>query len=253
MFDFKSHLINLKGKEYLPVAARLLWFRTDRGDSGSVVTELMSADQTVAIFKATVLVDGVVVATGHGTCVPSAGPNGRYIEKAETAAIGRALAAAGYGTQFGGNEFSEGDNLADAPVEARYNPKDSAPAASARPSSELDHYLPKAERPWQPEMLKSQIAVKVKHSKYVGEITTAQRGTLAKVLNDFFLSEEEPDKFRHTLLRYLVGVDSSTKLSKAQASVLLDWASTPEAYAEAMLIIRAAGMDAGQLSFEAVA
>ena len=41
-----------------------------------------------------------------------------YIEKAETGAIGRALAMCGYGT-LQAPEFDEQDRLADAPIEKR--------------------------------------------------------------------------------------------------------------------------------------
>jgi hypothetical protein len=39
-----------------------------------------------------------------------------YLEKAETGAIGRALAMCGYGTQFTGDELDEGVRIVDAPV-----------------------------------------------------------------------------------------------------------------------------------------
>lgn len=40
-----------------------------------------------------------------------------FIEKAQTGAIGRALAMIGYGTQFAGDEFNEAHRIVDAPVE----------------------------------------------------------------------------------------------------------------------------------------
>lgn len=54
-----------------------------------------------------------------------------YLEKAETGAIGRALAALGYGTQFAGNEVREG-RVVDSPVSTnertRKNTEQAAPA-----------------------------------------------------------------------------------------------------------------------------
>ena len=75
-------------------------------------------------MKATVAnSEGLVLATGHGTPKQMGVAKSRPFEGSETAAIGRALALAGYGTQFTGEE--EGEHLADAPVEItlrdRYN------------------------------------------------------------------------------------------------------------------------------------
>ena len=57
------------------------------------------------------------MATGLGSPKTQGVAAGRPFEGAETAAIGRALAVAGYGTQFTGEE--EGEHLADAPVASR--------------------------------------------------------------------------------------------------------------------------------------
>lgn len=114
MFDPKSKVSNLRGKEYLKVKWRLVWFRDER-KNGSIQTEVIST--APLMVKATVLDDGKILATGYGSAQVKQGAvwAGREIEKAETAAIGRALAHAGYGTQF--TDEDEGDNLADSPVE----------------------------------------------------------------------------------------------------------------------------------------
>ena len=114
MFDPKKHLISIKGKDYLPVAARILWFREDHKD-GDIQTEIVNYDPLAV--KANIIVQGNSVASGHGSAEKKPGTvwSGRELEKAETAAIGRALAHAGYGTQFTGED--EGEHLADSPVE----------------------------------------------------------------------------------------------------------------------------------------
>jgi len=114
MFDPKSKVSNLRGKEYLEVKWRLVWFRDDRKD-GAILTEVVSTSPLMV--KATVMDGNKVLATGYGTAQVKANAvwNGREVEKAETAAIGHALAHAGYGTQF--TDEDEGDNLADSPVE----------------------------------------------------------------------------------------------------------------------------------------
>lgn len=113
-FNPKEHLMQLQGKDYLPVAWRIVWFR-EANPTGSIATELIAADTTI-IIRAVVSTEAGILSTGYGTA-PAAGKGswtGRAIEKAETAAIGRALAHAGYGTQF--TDDDEGDSLADSPI-----------------------------------------------------------------------------------------------------------------------------------------
>jgi len=111
-------LISLKGKPYLLAADRLLWFR-EVNPNGIVKTQLMSHQDDTAIFRAEVYTLGqdgqaLLVATAHKMESKSTFPD--YIEKAETSALARALAMAGFGTQFTGDELTEGDRLADAPI-----------------------------------------------------------------------------------------------------------------------------------------
>lgn len=117
-FNPKDHLIDLRGKKYLPVNMRLVWFREDY-PGGSIQTEVMNYDPLVV--RASVYNnEGALLATGHGSANIQQGAkvvwSGREIEKAETAAIGRALGHAGFGTQFD-NDDDDLDNLADSPVD----------------------------------------------------------------------------------------------------------------------------------------
>jgi hypothetical protein len=142
-------LMNLKGKDYLPVAQRLVWFR-ERYPEGSIQTEIVQ-DGKKATARATIAVpinnNYVVLATGHKIETEDSFPDG-HAEKAETGAIGRALAMAGFGTQFE-PEFEEGERIVDAPVEttkSRSNagagpskrsapgPKEASPAGEANPA-----------------------------------------------------------------------------------------------------------------------
>jgi hypothetical protein len=115
-------LMNLKGKDYLEVKYRLVWFREEY-PNGSIQTEVVE-NGDVATAKATIAVpvDGnyIVLSTGHKR--ESKENFGDNYEKAETGAIGRALAAAGFGTQFE-PEFDEGERIVDAPVETKVRSK----------------------------------------------------------------------------------------------------------------------------------
>lgn len=101
-FDPTKYLKTIKVRggaqqPYLPVTARLLWLRAEHPQA-QVTTEALRLDEKGAIFKATVTLPDGGVAVGHGS--ETAGDFGDFIEKAETKAIGRALTALGYGTEF---------------------------------------------------------------------------------------------------------------------------------------------------------
>lgn len=115
-------LLNLKGKEYLQVAHRLVWFRETHPNGLIRTTMLANQGQgpdEFAVFKAEIILDTekgpMLIATGHKRESRKDFPD--FMEKCETGSIGRALALAGFGTQFTGDELNEGDRLADAPVE----------------------------------------------------------------------------------------------------------------------------------------
>jgi hypothetical protein len=99
-FDPKRHVIKVQGRQYLPVSARLIWFREEHPDWG-IVTEIVEInnEEKYAIFRATIFNE-------EGRLISSATKKedikgfGDYIEKAETGSVGRALAMCGYGAQF---------------------------------------------------------------------------------------------------------------------------------------------------------
>jgi hypothetical protein len=129
MFDPQPHLIKLPRKvkdratghyttvydDYLEVKWRLCWFR-DRYPHGVITTEEVCVDLALgyARYKATVEDGQGGRATGYGT--ETAAEFADYCERAETRALGRALAALGIGTQFIGMDLTEGEHIVDAPV-----------------------------------------------------------------------------------------------------------------------------------------
>lgn len=118
-FNPKDYMVNLKGKMYLPVAARLIWFR-ELNPSWTIETEWCAGTEKIALFKAFIKDDkGRTIATAHKFSNKIGDTNEG--EKCETGAIGRALAMCGFGTQFT-DDFEEGESLADAPRERRMSP-----------------------------------------------------------------------------------------------------------------------------------
>lgn len=142
-FNPKEHIIQIKNKgdtaDYLPVQWRLVWFR-EQCPNGTIDTEEVEVDldreveveayawnnetrrsekivkraRGYARFRAVVTDGKGGRATGTKSETAANFPD--FIEKAETGAIGRALAALGYGTQFA-PELNEEHRIVDAPVE----------------------------------------------------------------------------------------------------------------------------------------
>lgn len=142
-FNPNEHVMQLKSKDglkdYLPVQWRLVWFR-EQCPNGTIETEIVHLDldketeeevfawnnekrrsekviktaRGIAVFHAVVKDGKGGVATG--TKMEKAASFGDFLEKAETGAIGRALAALGYGTQFA-PELNEEHRIVDSPVE----------------------------------------------------------------------------------------------------------------------------------------
>ncbi len=166
-FNPGEHLIQLKSKngsaDYLPVQWRLVWFR-EQCPEGVIETEMVHLDpnreteeevytwnsETRRSEKIVKRANGFVVFRaaikdgkgGMATATKSerAASFADYIEKAETGAIGRALAMLGYGTQFTGDELNEEHRIVDAPVDRGTPSTDSngyghKPLASMRPAA----------------------------------------------------------------------------------------------------------------------
>lgn len=116
-------LISLKGKEYLQVMHRLVWFKEKYAEGKGLIRTQMLANNGQGpdeyfIFRAEIYIETdkghVLVATGHKR--ETVGSFADAMEKSETGAIGRALAMLGIGTQFAADDLDEGSRLADAPA-----------------------------------------------------------------------------------------------------------------------------------------
>jgi hypothetical protein len=130
-FDPARFLTRVNGSDYLEVKWRLVWLRDQHPDA-VIETEMMSHEDNLAVFRAHVSIPGGGTATGWGT--ESAGDFRDYLEKAETKALGRALAALGFGTQFCPDfEFgAAAGRVVDSPVRAA---RPTRTASGERPES----------------------------------------------------------------------------------------------------------------------
>ena len=113
-FNPMDHLSDLKGKKYLEVKWRLVWFREER-PNWAIDTQMVDATEQSAVFTAKIYDEaGTLKASGYGSETQKDFRD--FLEKAETKAIGRALAMLGYGTQFA-PELDEGSRIVDSPVD----------------------------------------------------------------------------------------------------------------------------------------
>src|ERR671932_496326 len=130
-FDPTRYVRQLRGKggaaDYLDIKWRLVWLRSEHPDA-QIQTEHVTITNELAIFRAVVSIPGGGSASGYGS--GTARDFVDFLEKAETKALGRALAALGYGTQFA-QEFDVDDGT-DVPAEGRPDVLRTRPVA-ARP------------------------------------------------------------------------------------------------------------------------
>ena len=99
--DFKKskngQMINIHGKEYATVAHRIAVFRRNLGAKAKIETEVISIDKDTVVCKASISLNGIVVATGHAEEKRTASRINQTsaLENCESSAVGRALAFCG--------------------------------------------------------------------------------------------------------------------------------------------------------------
>lgn len=136
-------LMDIRGKDYLQVMHRLVWFREEHPD-WTIETSIQPTNKE-CIAEAKILNEsGRLIAIAHKLETLSGFPD--FIEKAETGAIGRALALCGFGTQFT-DDLDEKARIVDAPTPPKPNvaavPKPTTapiqPTITRRPSKQAEH------------------------------------------------------------------------------------------------------------------
>ncbi len=113
-FNPQKYLIKVKGKDYLEVKFRIHWFRQEHPD-WDIRTDLikLDIDRGIAVVRSDIF-DEQGKHRSSGLSLETMKNFQDYLEKAETSATGRALAALGYGT-LQSVELDEG-KIVDSPV-----------------------------------------------------------------------------------------------------------------------------------------
>jgi hypothetical protein len=115
--NLRKYLLKVQGgKFYLPAAYRIVWFRDECPDWG-VETILLEGGTEAGFATVQAKIyngEGRLIASGIKTETRQDFPAG-WVEKAETGSIARALAVAGFGTQFTPELDDDGSRPADSP------------------------------------------------------------------------------------------------------------------------------------------
>jgi hypothetical protein len=132
-------LLNLKGKQYLMVAYRLQWLSEDVPNY-RIDTNLVRSDENSATVAARVTIFDSATgklsreALAHKTETKT--DFNDFLEKAETAAVGRALAMLGFGTQHALADLDEGTRIVDTPLAKASGAFVPKPSAGVGPKKE---------------------------------------------------------------------------------------------------------------------
>ena len=104
-------VVPIHGKEYKTVAKRIQQFREKHPDY-TIQTDLVEANDTLVVMKATISQGGQMISTGYAEEVRAASKINRTsaLENCETSAVGRALAFFG----LAGSEIASADEVANA-------------------------------------------------------------------------------------------------------------------------------------------
>lgn len=134
-------LLDLRGKDYLTVPYRIVWFHEDHPE-WSIETDIVSVEENSCLSKATIRNDhGRIMSTAYK--FEDRKGFADFIEKSGTGAVGRALAYCGYGTQFCADELAEGERLVDAPLAPRSSDETIQDLVNKMPSATTSMNPPK--------------------------------------------------------------------------------------------------------------
>ena len=185
MGTHKFKTTNIKGKQYVEVNQRLLYFRNESKYEGwSITTDFLALDSESCVAQTTISDnEGRVIAQGTAQEDKSSSYINKtsYIENCETSAVGRALAMLGIGIETSiasSNEVS----MAIAKQEGTPTTKKTAPKkAPAQKSTDISVLFSRAEDFLKKNPTQDNLAKVLK--KYEGEFSLEQAAMLGDIVN----------------------------------------------------------------------
>ena len=201
--------------DYLQVKDRVTWVRLQHTDA-HMETSVVHVDEHVVVVRALVSLSNGGSATGHGSAAMAATD---AVEKAETAAVGRALGYLGYGTQAA---LLEEAGVVDAPTEAPGNgrvPADGAELARqqvangkpAEPAADLIPADPAEAVKW----FRARVAMMPPMT-----IAEDQKAEVAKAIAHDLRAAGMSDSVRLAMYRALTGKDTGTAMDPRELALL---------------------------------
>ena len=125
--------LNLKGKDYLQVAYRILWLKEEHPD-WVIKTQILKFELDYCVIKATIEDnDGRTISEAHQMTTKQEFP--KFLAKCETSAIGRAIGMAGFGTLHAQELVDDEEDLSDSPMQAKKPPFIPQPQKTYNPNA----------------------------------------------------------------------------------------------------------------------
>lgn len=204
-FDPAKHLTKVSGRDYLEVKWRVVWLRSVHPEA-VIETEMIEHQiGKYAVFRAKVTLPNGAAATDFA--MEEKANFEDYLEKASTKAIGRALGALGFGTQFA-DDFDYGSDMqrvVDSPVArpTRVNTNTPARIPDARPHEPA---VPAQARP---------------QAQSASDVNYATQNQLKRMYATGKASGWTEDEMKFAM-RERFGKESSKELTVTEASQLID-------------------------------